>query len=121
MSVHADHQAVAIFGFSYYTEHRDKLEAFSLNGVSPDDIEEISNLHYPLARLLCLYINHKSFHHNEKLGKFVKAMLSDEFSGSDGILVKNGLIPLQPSMLNSYRLSLEYAPSLTSAMLAERR
>ncbi len=58
------------FGFSYYEENVDKLEAFSLDGVTPS-VATITDGSYPLSRPLFIYVSKKEIARPEVLA-FVK-------------------------------------------------
>jgi phosphate transport system substrate-binding protein len=58
------------FGFSYYEQSKDKLEAFSVDGVAPD-AKTITDGTYPLSRPLYIYVSKKEIARPEVLA-FVK-------------------------------------------------
>ncbi len=112
--------AVGIFGYSYYFEHHDALQALPLDGVNPDELEAVSQLQYPLSRLLFVYAKRMRMQNKADVDALVRAIMSDEFSGADGLLVRHGLIPLQASILNATRLMIRYYPALTAAALLRK-
>lgn len=83
-------RAIGIFGYSYLNENRDRLQAFSMNGVMPTQ-ENISSLRYPDARAMYIYV--KKAHLDAIPG--LKDYLSEwtKSWGVDGPLSRIGLIP----------------------------
>jgi len=113
-----DNQALGIFGFAYYKEHQDTLTAQDLDGFSPHSVVDIQQLHYPLARLLYIYINHASIDKNKDVQAFVEDMISPDISGVGGVLPEDlGLVPLAPSMLNIQPFVLKHGLELTPSMI----
>ena len=90
--VESDH-AVGIFGFSYYDQNRDRLQASVIEGVAPT-YESIYDRRYPLARPLFLYAKGAHLNAIPGLSSFVEEIISDQAAGEEGYLVERGLIPL---------------------------
>ena len=55
--VEGDKGALGYFGYAYYLEQKDKLKAFSVNGILPSDETVKNGTYKPLSRPLYLYIN----------------------------------------------------------------
>jgi|UPI00035FAA53 phosphate transport system substrate-binding protein len=113
-----DDAVLAIFGYSFYIKNMDTLRAVELDNTAASE-ENITTMHYPLARPLYLYVKSQHINTEKDLTAYVKAMMSDEMVGKEGLLVMQGIVPLPSSMLSAYRLSQRYAPPLTEAALKE--
>lgn len=82
-------QALAIFGYSYFEENSDKVQALSIDGIAPS-YETIASGQYPGARPLYIYV--KKAHLEGKPA--LKAYL-DQWAaswGKDGALTRIGLV-----------------------------
>lgn len=88
----SDH-AVGIFGFSYYDQNRDKLQASKIDGIEPTH-DSIYDREYPLARPLFMYVKGAHLDSIPGLRPFVREILSERAAGAEGYLVERGLIPL---------------------------
>lgn len=89
----ADPKAIGVFGYSYYVNNRDKLNAALINGIEPT-YQTISGFQYPLARYLNVYINTNSIKDTPSAKRFLRFYISDDALGKDGYLAQAGLIPL---------------------------
>ncbi len=69
------------FGFSYYEENQDKLQAFSVDGVAPS-AETITDGSYPLSRPLFIYVSKKSLAKPEVVA-FVKYYLENAIATAE--------------------------------------
>jgi phosphate transport system substrate-binding protein len=82
--------ALGVLGYSYLEENQDKVRAISLGGIAPT-AETISNLSYPGARQLYIYVK------GEHLGAVpgMREFLAEYAKGwgKDGYLARRGLIP----------------------------
>ena len=84
--VEGDKNSLGFFGYAYYLEQKDKMNALSINGVSPSD-ETVKNGKYkPLSRPLFIYVNKKLLTEKQQLKSFVKFYIEkiDELLGSVG-------------------------------------
>ena len=54
--VEGDKGALGYFGYAYYLEQKDKLKAFSVNGILPSDETVKNGTYKPLSRPLYIYI-----------------------------------------------------------------
>jgi phosphate transport system substrate-binding protein len=87
--IEADPKALGIFGFSFFEENKDKLNANTLNAIAPS-YASISDYSYPGARPLFIYV--KVAHLNaipglkEFVAEFAKAW------GPGGYLAKKGMV-----------------------------
>jgi phosphate transport system substrate-binding protein len=69
-AVESSPAALGYFGYTYYEENQDKLELFSVDGVTPSS-ETITDGSYPLSRPLFIYVSKKEIARPEVLA-FVK-------------------------------------------------
>ena len=89
----ADPQMMGVFGFSFFDQNRDKVQASIIDGVELN-FDNIASYDYPGARPLYFYV--KKMHldvvpgFREFLGEFV----SEKAMGIDGYLFPAGLVPL---------------------------
>lgn len=86
--------AVGVFGYSFLEENRDSIKAINVNGVEPTT-QNISQDAYPIARSLWFYIKNA---HEEGvvpgIDGYVSLFMDDLMIGPDGLLIGEGLIPL---------------------------
>lgn len=89
-------RAIGIFGYSYLSENINRLQALSMNGVSPTP-ENISTLAYPDARAMFFYA--KKAHLDAIPG--LRAYLAEwpKLWGANGPLARIGLIPSPPEAM----------------------
>lgn len=99
-----DKDAFGIFGYSYLVNNLDKINAASIDGVTPSK-ESIANDKYELARRLFIYINAKK--NPKEAFDFAKIYLSDDLAKSGGELEKIGLIPLSNASLKASQKQVE--------------
>jgi len=124
---HEDHQkvinlladnttAIAFFGYSNYTEHRESLAVNSVAGSLPDQ-KSITSMAYPLSRPLYFYYNRNHLAEVKDLDTYIQRFMSDEMIGADGACQKIGMVALPDSMLKAYQLWLKYGNSVTEQQL----
>lgn len=111
--VSGDKYALGFFGFSYYTENRDKLKAVAIApkgrdaaaavAPSPETIENGS--YTPLSRPLFIYVNNAALKRPE-VQAFAEFHISDE--GQKLVKLK-GYIPLNPQQLAASRDKFAFA------------
>lgn len=98
-----DPNALGYFGYAYYSQHQDKLQAVAIDngngGVIPSDATIIDNSYRPLTRPLFIYVNAKKAQENEALVKFVKFYLAN----ASQIVHEVGYLPLPDS---AYKVAL---------------
>lgn len=88
-----DPQALGIFGYNFLDRNRDRLQAASIDGITPA-YESIESGVYPLSRPLYLYVKPQHGNIVEGLNTFVDSVIAPTASGPEGYLVDQGLIPL---------------------------
>ena len=86
-------QTVGIFGFSFFDQNRDKLQAADINRVEPS-FETLYGQQYPLVRPLYVYVRETHVGWIPGLGAFLSEIVSEQAAGKDGYLVDRGLVPL---------------------------
>ncbi|WP_052312595.1 PstS family phosphate ABC transporter substrate-binding protein [Geminocystis herdmanii] len=92
-----DPNALGYFGYAYYSQHQDKLQAVSIdNGkgaIVPSDATIMDNTYRPLTRPLFIYVNAKRAQENKALEQFVDFYLSN----ASKIVHEVGYLPLPES------------------------
>lgn len=92
-----DPNALGYFGYAYYSQHKDKLQAVSIdngNGaIIPSDATIIDNSYRPLTRPLFIYVNAKRAQENKALARFVDFYLSN----ASKVVHEVGYLPLPES------------------------
>lgn len=89
----SDTELTGIFGFSFYEQNIDKLNAATIDGVAPS-LSSIGTGEYPVARKLYVYIKKEHVATKPQIKDFIREYLSEEASGSEGYLSDESLIPL---------------------------
>jgi len=89
--VAADPGALGVLGFSFLDENADRVRAVPIAGVQPTS-ETISNLQYPGARKLFIYVKGDHMQAKPRLRDFVAAFA--KAWGKGGGLERRGLVPL---------------------------
>jgi phosphate transport system substrate-binding protein len=82
---------IAIFGFSYLDQNRDRVEGKAVDGVEPT-YETIQGGSYPVARSLYLYVKNAHVGVIPGLREFVVEYTSERAMGEGGYLQTRGLI-----------------------------
>ncbi len=86
-------QSVGIFGFSFFDQNRDKLQAADINRVEAS-FETLYGQQYPLVRPLYVYVREARVGSIPGLGAFLSEIVSEQAAGRGGYLVDRGLVPL---------------------------
>jgi phosphate transport system substrate-binding protein len=89
--VTADPGTLGVLGFSYLEENADKVRPVQIAGVAPTE-ETISNLSYPGARKLYIYVKGEHMQAKPAIREFVAAYAKAWSKG--GPLERIGLVPL---------------------------
>jgi phosphate transport system substrate-binding protein len=86
--------ALGYFGFSYFEENQDRLEALEVDGgngcVAPSVATAQDDSYTPLSRPLFVYVKRSSFDDNEDVRSFVKFM----FDNNESIATAAQFVPL---------------------------
>ncbi len=88
--VAADPGTLGILGFSYLDENADKVRPVKINGIAPSEAT-ISDLSYPGARTLYIYVKGEHMQAKPKLRDFVAQYA--KMWGKGGPLERVGLVP----------------------------
>ena len=88
--VEGDKGALGYFGYAYYLEQKDKLKAFSVNGILPSDETVKNGTYKPLSRPLYIYINKKSFTEKAQVKSFVQFYIKNAAQ----LVKSSGYVPL---------------------------
>ena len=82
-----------IFGFSYYDNSRDKVQAHTIEGAKIS-LSSIQDGSYPISRPLYFYVKNQHIGVIPGIEKYVKEFTSKKASGKRGYLKDLGLVPL---------------------------
>ena len=97
--VSGDRGALGYFGFSYFEENQDTLEALEVDGgggcVAPSIATAQDNSYTPLSRPLFVYAKQSSFDDSEDVRNFVKFM----FDNNDSIATAAQFVPLSEDQI----------------------
>jgi len=81
------------FGYSFFDQNRDKVQASILDGVELN-FENIASYKYPAARPLYFYVKKAHVGVIPGLKEFINEFVSEKAMGLDGYLFPAGLVPL---------------------------
>ena len=82
-----------IFGFSYYDNSKDKVQAHTIEGAKIS-LSSIQDGSYPISRPLYFYVKNQHIGVIPGIDEFVKEFTSKRASGKRGYLKDLGLVPL---------------------------
>jgi phosphate transport system substrate-binding protein len=91
--LHANPNALGIFGYSFLEENSSVVKGASINGVAPE-YEGIQSGEYPIARPLFVYFKNEHFDVIPNLREFMEEYKSEDALGEEGYLTEKGLITL---------------------------
>ncbi len=114
--IEQDTDAFGIFGYSFLDENRDRIEAASIGGVSPQPAK-ISSGAYPVSRSLFFYTKNSHFGKVSGMKDYVEMFVSENMIGPDGLLTDLGLIPLPEEQRETMRQRLAERPELAKGEL----
>ena len=89
----ADPDMLGIFGYSFFDQNRDKVQASIIDGVELN-FDNIASYKYPGARPLFVYVKRQHVGVVPGLREFVEEFVSEKAMGLDGYLFPAGLVPL---------------------------
>lgn len=89
-----DENRFGVFGFSFLDQNSDRVQGASIDGVSPT-FNTIADGSYGVSRPLFFYVKKQHLDFIPGIQEYVDLFMSDKMTGSDGVLVEQGLIPLQ--------------------------
>ena len=83
-----------IFGFSYYDNSKDKVQAHKIEGVEIS-LKAIQDGSYPISRPLYFYVKNQHIGVIPGIEEYVKEFTSKKAAGKRGYLLDLGLVPLE--------------------------
>lgn len=86
-------QMLGIFGFSFYEENMDKVQAAPIGGKMPT-FDTIASGSYPVSRSLFFYIKKQNIGVVKGIQEFAQEFVSERAGGKNGYLKQRGLVPL---------------------------
>jgi len=89
----ADKDMFGVFGYSFFDQNRDKVQASVLDGVELN-FENIASYKYPGARPLFFYVKKQHMGVIPGMKEFINEFISEKAMGMDGYLFPAGLVPL---------------------------
>jgi len=110
----ADQQLFGIFGYSFFDQNRDKVQASILDGEELD-FDTIASYSYPGARPLYIYVKREHLDVVPGLREYFREFVSDKADGIDGYLYPAGLVPLSEDDLRAEKQKLRTFPDMQSA------
>jgi len=93
--------AIGFFGYAYYNENKDTLNALSLNGVEPNE-KSAEDSSYPLARPLFIYSDASIIRQKPQVGQFINFYLSNV----NDEIVDVGYFPASDDAINNAKSAL---------------
>lgn len=99
-SVVSDESSIGFFGYNFFLENEDQLNAVPIQGPDNDEpveatTENVMNFNYPLARPLYLYVNDASLEENETFNTFLEYVLVNSQEAAQEV----GYVPLEDDAL----------------------
>ena len=89
----ADENMFGVFGYSFFDQNRDKVQASIMDGVELN-FENIASYKYPGARPLFFYVKTDHVGVIPGMREFINEFVSEKAMGKDGYLFPAGLVPL---------------------------
>jgi phosphate transport system substrate-binding protein len=99
-SVVGDENSIGFFGFNFYLENEDQLNAVPVTSSSDEDaveptFENVMDFSYPLSRPLYVYANNQSLEDKEDFRTFMEFVLNNSQSAAE----ESGYVPLEDDAL----------------------
>jgi len=91
--VEANPAALAIFGFSFLEENRDKVQGSIVEGTQPT-FDSIASGDYPVSRSLYFYVKNEHVGVVPGIKEYVAEFVAEKAVGPEGYAIDKGLIPL---------------------------
>ena len=91
--VEANPAALAIFGFSFLEENRDKVQGSIVEGTAPT-FDSIASGDYPVSRSLYFYVKNEHVGVVPGIKEYVAEFVAEKAIGPEGYAIDKGLIPL---------------------------
>ncbi len=87
---------LGVFGFSFYEENMDRVQAATIGGVQPT-FSTISSGAYGISRSMYFYIKKQNVGLVPGIKEFAQEFLSERAAGPRGYLRGRGMVPLPPA------------------------
>ena len=91
-------KAFGIFGYSFLAENKNAIKALKINNVEPN-FENILSGKYGASRPLFIYMKQEHIDLVPGMREFAQKIISADMIGNKGVLVQNGLIPMNEKEL----------------------
>ena len=91
--LHANPDALGIFGYSFLDQNLDTVQASAIDGIAPD-FEKIADGAYPASRSMFVYVKKAHVGRVAGMVDFLDEFTAERGWGEFGYLVDKGLIPL---------------------------
>jgi phosphate transport system substrate-binding protein len=85
--------AFGVFGFSFLDQNSEKVQASTIEGVSPT-FEAIASGSYPISRPLYVYVKKAHVHMIPGIAEYLAELTSPKAWSPDGYLADKGMIPM---------------------------
>ncbi|NQY81648.1 MAG: substrate-binding domain-containing protein, partial [Alphaproteobacteria bacterium] len=108
----ADRDLMGVFGFSFFDQNRDKVQASVMDGVELT-FDNISSYNYPGARPLYAYVKREHLEVIPGLKRFFEEFISARALGIEGYLFPVGLVPLSESDFGRQSAKVRKFPAIT--------
>jgi len=89
----ANPNALGVFGYSFYEQNTDKVQASTVDGVAAE-FETIADSSYPISRPLYFYAKKAHMDVIKGMKEYIAEFTSDKAWGDEGYLADKGLIPM---------------------------
>lgn len=108
--LHANPDALGIFGYSFLDQNLDTVQASEVDGISPD-FENITDGRYPASRSMYIYVKKAHLGRVAGMVEFLDEFTSERAWGEFGYLTDKGLIPLAADERERWRgVALDMVP-----------
>lgn len=103
-AVTSDKNAIGFFGYNFYLNNKDKLQAVAIQGedsteaVEPTE-ENVKSYKYPLSRALYVYVANDKVKENESLSQFIEFLLDNASVAAED----SGYVALDEEKLNEQK------------------
>ncbi len=108
----ADGDLFGVFGYSFYDQNRDKVQASIIDGVALN-FDNIASYKYPGARPLFTYVKREHLEVIPGIKEFFKEFISEKALSIDGYLYPAGLVPLSDNDFKKESAKLTSFPAVT--------
>ena len=108
----ADEQLFGVFGYSFFDQNRDKVQASIVDGVELN-FENIASYKYPGARPLFTYVKREHLGVIPGIKEFFREFISTKALSMDGYLYPAGLVPLSDADFKTETGKLKDFPAVT--------